>query len=223
MANKNATDGLPPIKVVGVGGGGCNAVNRMIEARVAGVEFVGINADAQALVGCQAESRLRIGERLTRGLGVGGDALQGQRRRGEPREIVDAIRGRRHDFHCRRNGRWHRHRRRAGHGRGRPRKRAPSRSAVVTKPFAFEGARRRQQAEDGVSHLRDRVDTLIVIPNDRLLAICDQKTTVIEAFKVADDVLRQGIQGISELITTPGDINVDFADVRASCAKPAPR
>ena len=214
MATKEIDEGLPPIKVVGVGGAGCNAVNRMIEAGVAGVRFVGINTDSQALMRCEAESRLRIGERLTRGLGVGGDAERGQRAAEESREeILDAVRDADMVFIT------------AGMGGGTGTGAAPVVAeaakeagaltvAVVTKPFSFEGSRRRLQAEDGVSMLGDRVDTLIVIPNDRLLSICDQKTPIAESFRTADDVLRQGIQGISDLITVPGDINLDFADVR---------
>jgi cell division protein FtsZ len=214
VATKGIDEGLPPIKVVGVGGAGCNAVNRMIEAGVAGVQFVGINTDAQALTRCDAESRLRIGERLTRGLGVGGDAEKGQRAAEESREeILDSVREADMVFIT------------AGMGGGTGTGAAPVVAeaakeagaltvAVVTKPFAFEGSRRRLQAEDGVSMLGDRVDTLIVIPNDRLLSICDQKTPIAESFRTADDVLRQGIQGISDLITVPGDINLDFADVR---------
>jgi cell division protein FtsZ len=214
VANKITGEGLPPIKVVGVGGAGCNALNRMIEAKVVGVQFVGINTDSQALMFCEAESRLRIGERLTRGLGVGGDALMGQRAAEESRdEIVDAVKGADMVFIT------------AGMGGGTGTGAAPIVAeasketgaltvAVVTKPFPFEGSQRRSRADDGIAQLRDRVDTLIVIPNDRLFAICDQKTTVAEAFRVADDILRQGIQGISEVITTPGDINLDFADVR---------
>ena len=214
MANRTDTDGLPPIKVVGVGGAGCNAVNRMIEAGVKGVQFVGINTDTQALMRCDAESRLRVGERLTKGLGVGGDADKGQRAAEESRdEILETVHGSEMVFIT------------AGMGGGTGTGAAPIVAetakeagaltiAVVTKPFSFEGSRRRLQAEEGISMMRDRVDTLIVIPNDRLLSICDQKTTLGEAFRVADDILRQGIQGISELITTPGDINLDFADVR---------
>jgi cell division protein FtsZ len=214
VANRADTDGLPPIKVVGVGGAGCNAVNRMIEAGVKGVQFVGINTDTQALMRCEAESRLRVGDRLTRGLGVGGDSDKGQRAAEESRdEILECIRDSEMVFIT------------AGMGGGTGTGAAPIVAetakeagaltvAVVTKPFSFEGSRRRLQAESGISMLRDRVDTLIVIPNDRLLSICDQKTTLSESFRVADDVLRQGIQGISELITTPGDINLDFADVR---------
>ena len=214
VANRADTDSLPPIKVVGVGGAGCNAVNRMIQAGVKGVQFVGINTDTQALMRCEAESRLRIGERLTKGLGVGGDADRGQRAAEESRdEILETIRGSEMVFIT------------AGMGGGTGTGAAPTVAetakeagaltvAVVTKPFSFEGSRRRLQAENGITMMRDRVDTLIVIPNDRLLSICDQKTSLSEAFRVADDILRQGIQGISELITTPGDINLDFADVR---------
>jgi len=214
VANRTDTEGLPPIKVVGVGGAGCNAVNRMVEAGVKGVQFVGINTDSQALMRCEAESRLRIGDRLTKGLGVGGDADRGQRAAEESRdEILETVRGSEMVFIT------------AGMGGGTGTGAAPVVAetakeagaltiAVVTKPFSFEGSRRRLQAENGISMMRDRVDTLIVIPNDRLLSICDQKTSLIEAFRVADDILRQGIQGISELITTPGDVNLDFADVR---------
>ncbi len=222
MANRADTEGLPSIKVVGVGGAGCNAVNRMIEAGVKGVEFLGINTDSQALMRCEAESRLRVGDRLTRGLGVGGNADKGQRAAEESRdEIIECIRDAEMLFIT------------AGMGGGTGTGAAPIVAeaakeagaltvAVVTKPFSFEGSRRRLQAENGISMLRDRVDTLIVIPNDRLLSICDQKTTVAESFRVADDVLRQGIQGISELITTPGDINLDFADVRGIMSEAGP-
>ncbi|MGD0204884.1 MAG: cell division protein FtsZ [Dehalococcoidia bacterium] len=222
VANRPDTDGLPPIKVVGVGGAGCNAVNRMIEAGVKGVQFVGINTDTQALMRCEAESRLRIGERLTKGLGVGGDADRGQRAAEENRdEILETIRGSEMVFIT------------AGMGGGTGTGAAPIVAetakeagaltvAVVTKPFSFEGSRRRLQAENGISMMRDRVDTLIVVPNDRLLSICDQKTSLSEAFRVADDILRQGIQGISELITTSGDINLDFADVRRIMSEAGP-
>ncbi|TMB99064.1 MAG: cell division protein FtsZ [Chloroflexi bacterium] len=215
-------DGLPPIKVVGVGGGGCNAVNRMIQARIAGVDFLGINTDAQALVRCEAEGRIRIGDRITRGLGVGGDPERGRASAEESREeLKDALKGSDMVFIT------------AGMGGGTGTGAAPVVAdvakgmgaltvAVVTKPFSFEGAKRRQQAEQGIQQLKDEVDTLIVIPNDRLLAVCDQKTTVPESFLMADDVLRQGIQGISELITIPGDINLDFADVRRIMADAGP-
>jgi cell division protein FtsZ len=207
-------DGLPPIKVVGVGGGGCNAVNRMVQARIQGVEFVGINTDAQALASCEAGAHIRIGDRITRGLGAGGDPERGRAAAEESRdELKDTLKGTDMVFIT------------AGMGGGTGTGAAPIVAgvardigaltvAVVTRPFSFEGARRRQQAEQGIAALREEVDTLIVIPNDRLLAICDQKATIKESFLMADDVLRQGIQGISELITVPGDINLDFADVR---------
>jgi len=223
VANRVDTEGLPPIKVVGVGGAGCNAVNRMIQAGVKGVQFVGVNTDIQALMRCDAELRLRIGDRLTKGLGVGGDADLAQRAAEESRdEILDAVRDAEMVFIT------------AGMGGGTGTGAAPIIAevakqqasaltvAVVTKPFSFEGSRRRLQAENGISMMRDRVDTLIVIPNDRLLSICDQKTSLGEAFRVADDILRQGIQGISELITTPGDINLDFADVRRIMSEAGP-
>jgi cell division protein FtsZ len=207
-------DGLPPIKVIGVGGGGCNAVNRMVQAKIPGVEFVGINTDAQALMRCEADTRIRIGDRLTRGLGVGGDPERGRAAAEESREeLKDAIKNTDMVFIT------------AGMGGGTGTGAAPVVAqvakdigaltvAVVTRPFGFEGSRRRGNSDQGIQGLQSEVDTLIVIPNDRLLAVCDQKTTVKESFTMADDVLRQGIQGISELITIPGDINLDFADVR---------
>jgi cell division protein FtsZ len=207
-------DGLPPIKVVGVGGGGCNAINRMIEARIGGVDFVGVNTDAQALGRCDAPQTMRIGERVTKGLGAGSDPDKGKGAAEESRdELKDLLADAEMVFIT------------AGMGGGTGTGAAPVIAgiakdagaltiAVVTRPFAFEGKKRRDQADSGIEALRAEVDTLIVIPNDRLLAICDQKTTVDESFRMADDVLRQGIQGISELITVPGDINLDFADVR---------
>jgi len=215
-------DGLPPIKVVGVGGGGCNAVNRMLEARIQGVQFVGINTDAQVLMRCEADERIRIGDRITRGLGVGGDPERGRQAAEESRdEIKEAVKDADMVFIT------------AGMGGGTGTGAAPIVAqvakdigaltvAVVTRPFSFEGAKRKANADQGVAHLQDEVDTLIVIPNDRLLAIADEKTTVAESFRMADDVLRQGIQGISELITTPGDINLDFADVRRIMADAGP-
>jgi cell division protein FtsZ len=207
-------NGLPPIKVVGVGGGGCNAINRMISEEVAGVQFVGVNTDAQALARCEAGVRIRIGDRLTKGLGVGGDPDKGERAAEESRdELLDALRGAEMVFIT------------AGMGGGTGTGASPVVAevarevgaltvAIVTKPFGFEGQKRRQQAEEGTATLRDRVDTLITIPNDRLLDICGPEVTVEEAFRAADDVLRQGIQGIADLITLPGEINLDFADVR---------
>ena len=221
-AKAAAVDGLPPIKVVGVGGGGCNAVTRMVQARIAGVEFVGINTDAQALMRCEAETRIRVGDRITRGLGVGGDPDRGRAAAEESREeLKDALKGADMVFIT------------AGMGGGTGTGGAPLVAgvardigaltvAVVTRPFGFEGAKRRQLAEHGIAQLTNEVDTLIVIPNDRLLAVCDQKTTVPQAFTMADDVLRQGIQGISEVITTPGDINLDFADVRRIMSEAGP-
>ncbi|MCI0814080.1 MAG: cell division protein FtsZ [Chloroflexi bacterium] len=207
-------DGLPPIKVVGVGGGGCNAVDRMIEARIGGVEFVGVNTDQQALARCNADVQIRIGEQVTKGLGAGGDPEKGREAAEESRdELKDALIGSEMVFIT------------AGLGGGTGTGAAPVLAqvaqsigaltvGVVTKPFAFEGAKRREQAQRGIDALKSEVDTLIIIPNDRLLAVCEPGTTVAESFKMADDVLRQGIQGISELITMPGDINLDFADVR---------
>ena len=210
----SASNGLPPIKVIGVGGGGCNAVNRMISQDLAGVQFVGVNTDSQALARCEAPARIRIGDKLTKGLGAGGDPEKGNLAADESREeILDAVRDAEMVFIT------------AGMGGGTGTGASPvvaevAREAgaltvgVVTKPFRFEGARRAEQAEHGMNELRDRVDTLITIPNDRLLDVCSPDVTVEEAFRMADDVLRQGIQGISELITVPGEINLDFADVR---------
>jgi len=222
MSMQENLDGLPPIKVVGVGGGGCNAVNRMVQARIQGVQFVGVNTDAQALTLCEAEDRIRIGDRITRGLGVGGDPDKGRAAAEESREeLKDALKGADMVFIT------------AGMGGGTGTGAAPLVAsvakgigaltvAVVTKPFGFEGSRRREQAERGIALLQAEVDTLIVIPNDRLLSVCDQKTTVTQSFLMADDVLRQGIQGISEVITTPGDINLDFADVRRIMSEAGP-
>ena len=210
----NDYEGLPPIKVVGVGGGGSNAVNRMISARLPGVQYVAMNTDMQALEFCKAEVKVRIGDRLTRGLGAGSDPLRGQRAAEESREaIAAALAGAEMVFVTATLG--------GGTGTGAAptvaevaRELGALTIGVVTKPFTFEGAKRRQQAEEGVRDLQGKVDTLIVIPNDRLLQIGDDKISIEEAFQMADDVLRQGIQGISELITVPGLVNLDFADVR---------
>ena len=214
MTVREDLENLPPIKVVGVGGGGCNALSRMMAERIPGVQLVGVNTDAQALAHTDAHVRIRIGDRLTKGLGVGGDPGKGLRAAEESRdELFDTVRGAEMVFIT------------AGMGGGTGTGASPivgevAREAgaltigVVTKPFMFEGARRRLQAEEGLAHLRDKVDTLIVIPNERLLAVCDPEVTVPEAFRIGDDVLRQAIQGISEIITVPGDINLDFADVR---------
>ncbi|QRF23808.1 cell division protein FtsZ [Alicyclobacillus sp. TC] len=209
------TDTLANIKVIGVGGGGCNAVNRMIESGVKGVEFIVVNTDAQALKLAKAETRLQIGEKLTRGLGAGANPEIGKKAAEESREhLANALRGADMVFVT------------AGMGGGTGTGAAPVIAeiakelgaltvGVVTKPFRFEQKKRMMQAEQGVSQLKEKVDTLIVIPNDRLLEIVDRNTPVLEAFREADNVLRQGVSGISDLIATPALINVDFADVKA--------
>ena len=214
QAARAELEGLPPIKVVGVGGGGCNAVNRMIQEHIFGVQFIAVNTDAQQLMHSDAPTKIRIGDKLTRGLGVGGDPTIGLRAAEESREeLREAIRGADMVFVT------------AGMGGGTGTGAAPVLAevakqegaltiGVVTKPFSFEGSRRLKQAEAGIQALREKVDTLIVIPNDRLLSMCDKRVTVQEAFKAADDVLRQGIRGISEIITRPGEVNLDFNDVR---------
>jgi cell division protein FtsZ len=202
------------IKVVGVGGGGSNAVNRMIEQGMAGVEFITINTDAQALLLANAPRRVRIGDKLTRGLGAGGNPEVGQKAAEESaEELYEVLRGSDMVFIA------------AGLGGGTGTGAAPIVAqiakevgaltiGVVTRPFTFEGSRRLQSSESGINKLKDHVDTLIVIPNDRLLQIVDKRASLQDSFRMADDVLRQGIQGISELITVPGLINLDFADVR---------
>ena len=207
------------IKVLGVGGGGSNAVNRMIAEGLQGVEFVAVNTDAQALMLSHAENRVRIGDKLTKGLGSGGDSVIGSKAAEESSDdLYEVINGSDMVFIT------------AGMGGGTGTGAAPiiARLAresgaltigVVTKPFTFEGSRRRQVAEEGIERLKEQVDTLIAIPNDRLLEIVDRRANIQEAFRVADDVLRQGIQGISELITVPGLINLDFADVRSVMAE----
>jgi cell division protein FtsZ len=207
-------DGLPPIKVVGVGGGGSNAVNRMMSSRLPGVQYLAVNTDLQALEACDAEVKVRIGDRLTRGLGAGSDPLRGNRAAEESRELLaEALQGAEMAFVTACLG--------GGTGTGAApivaevaREMGALTIGVVTKPFSFEGAKRRQQAEDGVRDLQSKVDTLIVIPNDRLLHLSTEDLSIEDAFRAADDVLRQGIQGISELITVPGMVNLDFADVR---------
>jgi cell division protein FtsZ len=202
------------IKVIGVGGGGSNAVNRMIEAGVQGVEFIAVNTDAQALNRSKAPIRLQIGEKLTRGLGAGAKPDVGKKAAEESREhLENALKGADMIFVT------------AGMGGGTGTGAAPEIAAiardlgaltvgVVTKPFTFEGRKRSIQAEQGVAALKENVDTLIVIPNDRLLEVVEKNTPMIEAFREADNVLRQGVQGISDLIAVPGLINLDFADVR---------
>ena len=202
------------VKVVGVGGGGCNAVNRMIDAGLRGVEFVAVNTDAQALLMSDAETKIHIGAELTRGLGAGSDPAIGQKAAEEHREeISEALEGADMVFIT------------AGEGGGTGTGAAPviaevAKSqgaltiAVITRPFGFEGRRRAAQAEAGINRLREKVDTQIVIPNDRLLSIADEKTSMVSAFRMADEILLQGVSGIADLITTPGLINTDFADVK---------
>ena len=208
-------DSLAELKVVGIGGGGSNAVDRMIEEHVQGVEFIAINTDAQALVRSSAPTRIRVGDKATRGLGSGGQPSLGQKAAEESLdEIREAVEGADMVFIA------------AGMGGGTGTGGAPvvadvAREAgaltvgVVTQPFDFEGSTRARYAEEGIRNLQERVDTLVMIPNQQLLAVADPKTSVTEAFALADDVLRQGIQGVSDLITQPGLINLDFNDVRA--------
>ncbi len=203
------------IKVIGVGGSGGNAISRMIESKIKGVEFVAINTDAQALHHSKASEKVHIGKNLTKGLGAGMNPEIGRQAAEENRdEIQEVLKGADMVFVT------------CGLGGGTGTGAAPIVAetakelgaltvAVVTKPFAFEGAQRRAIAEEGLENLKDRVDSLITIPNDKLLTIIDRKVTLINAFKIVDDVLRQGVQGISDLITKPGIVNVDFADVRA--------
>ena len=210
----NPQNYLAVIKVVGIGGGGVNAVNRMIDAGLKGVEFIGINTDAQALLMSDAELKLDIGQDVTRGLGAGSDPDVGRQAAEDHRAEVEAtLQGADMVFIT------------AGEGGGTGTGGAPVVAevakglgaltiGVVTRPFAFEGRRRSVQAEQGIQKLKDKVDTLIVIPNDRLLTVSNEKTSMLNAFKMADEVLLQGVQGITELITTPGLINTDFADVK---------
>lgn len=207
-------DRMATIKVIGVGGGGNNAVNRMIAAGLQGVEFVSVNTDAQALVSSQASCRIQIGEKLTKGLGAGANPDIGEKAAQESREeILKALNGADMVFIT------------AGMGGGTGTGAAPVVAecakeigaltvGVVTKPFSFEGRRRQSQAERGTAKLKEKVDTLITIPNDRLMQVVDKRTPIVEAFRIADDVLRQGVQGISDLIAVPGLINLDFADVK---------
>jgi cell division protein FtsZ len=202
------------IRVVGVGGAGCNAVNRMIAEAVTGVDFVAINTDNQALLLSSASTRVRIGEKLTRGLGAGGDPEQGEKAASESAEdLYEVLEGSDMVFITAGMG--------GGTGSGAAplvagiaREQGALTIGVVTRPFLFEGSQRSRVAEEGIEKLKENVDTLIVIPNDRLLELTDRRVSLTESFSMADDVLRQGIQGISELITVPGLINLDFADVK---------
>jgi cell division protein FtsZ len=207
---------LAVIKVVGVGGGGSNAVNRMVDAGLSGVEFIAANTDAQALLSVDSDVKVQMGADATRGLGAGANPEVGRSAAQESRdELKEVLKGADMVFIT------------AGEGGGTGTGGAPIVAevtkedlgaltvGVVTRPFGFEGRRRAEQAHLGIEELRDRVDTLIVIENDRLLQVVEKRTSIIEAFRMADDVLRQGVQGITDLITVPGIVNLDFADVRA--------
>lgn len=216
------TNGTPVIKAIGIGGGGSNAVNRMFRTPIPGVEYVAVNTDAQALQRCDTPLRIQIGERLTRGLGVGGDPETGRLASEESREhLSELVRGADLVFVA------------AGMGGGTGTGAAPLVAeiaresgaltvAVVTKPFDFEGNKRRAQAEDGVHRLKEKVDALIVIPNDRLSNVSEEAITMANAFSLADDVLLQAVQAIAELVTTPGEINLDFADIKTVMSHAGP-
>src|ERR671914_550819 len=205
---------LAVLKVVGVGGGGTNAVNRMVDAGLSGVEFIAVNTDAQALLMTDADMKIQIGAESTRGLGAGANPEVGRAAAQESKdELKEALKGADMVFVT------------AGEGGGTGTGGAPTVASlsqeigsitvgVVTRPFSFEGSKRAQQAELGIRELREAVDTLIVIENDRLLQVVDKETSIVDAFRMADDVLRQGVQGITDLITIPGLVNLDFADVR---------
>ena len=209
---------LANIKVIGVGGGGSNAVNRMIMTGVGGVEFISVNTDAQALIKAHAPTRIQIGTKLTNGRGAGADPEKGQKAAEESKEqLLEVLKGSEMVFVT------------AGMGGGTGTGAAPIVAecakeigaltvGVVTKPFSFEGRHRMAQAEAGIAKLKEKVDTLITIPNDRLMQVIDKRTPMLEAFRLADDILRQGVQGISDLIAVPGLINLDFADIRAIMA-----
>jgi cell division protein FtsZ len=214
MPLRSDAENFALIKVIGIGGGGTNAINRMIRAEMMGVEFIAVNTDAQALLQSDAPHKIRIGDKITRGLGAGADPAIGQRAAEEDSEkIYEALKDADMIFIT------------AGMGGGTGSGAAPVVAeiakdlgaltiAVVTKPFSFEGLRRKLVAEQYTEGLKDKVDTLITIPNDRLREVVDKKTSILDAFRVVDDVLRQGVQGISDLITVPGLINLDFADVK---------
>ena len=214
MAKTSFVPNPAKIKVIGLGGGGCNAITRMVREEIQGVEFIAMNTDSQALSITEAPTRVQIGEKLTKGLGVGGDHNKGAKAAEESRdELHELVAGADMVFVT------------CGMGGGTGTGAAPTIAeiakqtgaltiAVVTKPFTFEGNHRCQVADEGIMRLLSKVDTLIIIPNDRLLDLCDQRTAVDSAFKMADDVLRHGVQAISEVITVPGLINLDFADVK---------
>ncbi len=215
MTGLNEIEGMANVKVIGIGGGGCNAVARMLTEQIHGVEFLCVNTDAQALMRSEAPTRIRIGNQISRGLGVGGNPEKGRQAAEESREeLGESLKESDMVFLA------------AGMGGGTGTGAAPviaelARNqgaltvAVVTRPFEWEGAHRRRRAEEGIDRLREKVDTLLVIPNDALVHVCDRKVTIGNAFRLADEVLRRAILAIAELITVPGDINLDFADVRA--------
>ncbi len=215
MAKTSFTPNPAKIKVIGLGGGGCNAITRMVREEIQGVEFIAMNTDSQSLAITEAPTRIQLGEKLTKGLGVGGDHVQGEKAAEENRdELKELVAGADMVFIT------------GGMGGGTGTGAAPVIAetakhsgaltiAVVTRPFSFEGAHRCKVADEGIARLLGKVDTLIIIPNDRLLDLCDNKTAVENAFKLADDVLRHGVQAIAEVITVPGMINLDFADVKA--------
>ena len=215
-------DGVAQVKVIGVGGGGCNAVNRMYRERVSGIEYIGVNTDAQHLLRLDIPVKVRIGDKLTRGLGVGGDPELGRAAAEESREeLYEVLRGADMVFIASGMG--------GGTGTGAApvvaevaRETGALTIAAVTKPFRFEGQQRTRNADDGLKRLKDQVDTLIVIPNDRLSSICDETVTAETAFKIADDVIRQGVRAIAELVTVPGEINLDFADVKMIMSSAGP-
>ena len=208
-------NGVATVKVIGVGGGGCNAVARMYSQRLQGVEYIAINTDAQHLVRSDIPMKVRVGDKLTRGLGAGGNPELGREAAEENREeLYEALRGSDMVFIAAGMG--------GGTGTGAcsvvaeiAKETGALTIGVVTRPFDFEGLKRRKQAEDGIQQLRDKVDSLIVIPNNRLLVLCEEDVTAEAAFRLADDVLRQGVQSIAELVTISGEINLDFADIKA--------
>jgi cell division protein FtsZ len=215
MAKQIFTPSPARIKAIGIGGGGCNAITRMVREGIKGVDFVAMNTDGQALALAEAPTRVQLGEKLTRGLGAGGDHKIGAKAAEESRDIIeDLVQGADMVFIA------------AGMGGGTGTGGIPVTAevakqsgaltiAVVTKPFNFEGAHRTQVAEEGLINLTNKVDTLIIVPNDRLLQLCDAKTSVDNAFRLADDALRLGVQAISEVVTVPGLINLDFADIKS--------
>jgi cell division protein FtsZ len=215
MAKTSCVTNPAKIKVIGLGGGGCNAINRMVRDEIQGVEFIAMNTDAQALTLTEAPLRFQLGEKVTKGLGAGGDHMLGRKSAEESQdEIKEIVVGSDMVFiTCGMGG---------GTGTGSipiiaeiAKQTGALTIAIVTRPFTFEGAHRCQVADEGINNLLNKVDTLIIIPNDRLLDLCDQKTNVDEAFKMADDVLKHGVQAIAEVITVPGLINLDFADIKA--------